>query len=757
MTHAAPIARLAFAYAAGLAAGLAGAPIWIAPLLAVVGSAAPVSTSKRPGTRALVWVLAIGWATPGAGSTGVCGDRAREGEPASVPGRFLASPRAGSGPFEREDGCGPVTAVVGDSLVDLVSAGRPLVLDGRWRVGALRPWLQVTGVRPADEAGGTLGSVRWSLVRWRDGLVGRLERLYGARGPLVAALVFARREGLDRDVRESFTVTGIAHLLAISGFHVGVVAGLTLALLRASGFSRRRSALGSAALAWAYVGFIGFPDAACRAALIFGLVALSRVRGRPPTRWGALAAAALALLLVDPGKLASAGFQLSFAGAAGLVAWARPLERAIARAGRGRIPRSLASACAAGVAATLATLPIVAWHFERVSAIGIPMTLVASPLVSLALPGALVSIALDLVSPGLASFLAGGVDLLLALLVASTTLAAGWPGVSVWTARATIVAGMVGVVVASWVARRPRIGGAARRRLVVAYVAVGILGWPVAVGLEGRGTLELFVIDVGQGDAIGVRTPRGRWILVDAGPPSEVAAAGHPVVRALRARGVRRLEAMVLTHPDADHFGGAAAVLEALPVGRVVDPLVPAPKRTYAELLEAARARRVRWEAARAGQRWELDGVVVRVLHPPAPSPSGGDGTRGGSVSRSPPLEANEASVVLAVSWRGFEALLTGDAYVEVERAVMDRVGDIDVLKVGHHGSDTSTDGDFVRTVRPELALISVGRGNRYGHPSPRVVERLSAAGARVLRTDLAGSIRVVVRRGGEVRVVTER
>lgn len=757
MTHAAPIARLTLAYAAGLAAGLAGAPIWIAPLLALVGSAAPVFTSKRPGTRALVWVFAIGLATPGAGESGVCAHRAREGEPASVPGRFLATPRTGSAPFQREDGCGPVTAVVADSLAEIAAAGRPLVLEGRWRSGAFRPWLQVARVRPDEEAGGLSRALRWRVVRWRDGLVGRLERLYGERAPLVAALVFARREGMDQTVRESFTVTGIAHLLAISGFHVGVVAGLALALLRACGASRRRSALGSAALAWAYVAFIGFPDAACRAALILALVAVSRARGKPPTRWGALAAAALVLLLVDPGKLSSAGFQLSFAGAAGLVAWARPVERTLTRAGRGRVPRPLLSACAAGVSATLATLPVVAWHFERVSAIGIPMTLFASPLVSLALPGALASIGLDLVAPGPASFLAGGVDLVLELLVAATTVAAGWPGVSLWTARATVVAAMVGVAAASWIARGPRIGGTARRRLVAAYVAVGVVGWPLAVSLEGRGTLELLMIDVGQGDAIGVRTPGGRWILVDAGPPSEVDAAGHPVIRALRARGVRRLEAMVLTHPHADHFGGARAVLEELAVARVVDPLVPAPSRGYAELLETARARGVRWEAARAGQSWEVDDVVVRVLHPSDMRATGPSETTGGAGARPGPLEANEVSVVLEVSWRGFEALLTGDAYVEAERAVMDRVGDIEVLKVGHHGSDTSTDEGFVRAVRPELALISVGRGNRYGHPSPRVVDRLAAAGARVLRTDLAGSIRVVVRRSGAVRVHTER
>lgn len=748
MKRAAPIVRLTLAYGAGLTLGLAGAPIWVAPLVGIAGLALPIFTSKRPASRVLVWVVAIGCLTAGATGPDACA-HAAGGAPASVPGRFLATPRTGSAPFERADGCGAVTVVVTDSLAAAAPVGRPLVAVGRWRSGSVRPWLQASGLRPRPEHDGPATKLRWGLVRWRDGLVGRLPRLYGDRAPLVAALVFARREGMDRDVREAFTVTGIAHLLAISGFHVGVIAALALTVLRASGVSRRRAELGSAGLAWTYVAFIGFPDAACRAALILALLAAARLRGRPPARWGALAASGLALLLADPSKLASAGFQLSFAGAAGLVAWARPLEAAMSRAVRGRLPRALRAACAAGAAATLATLPIVAWHFERVSLIGIPMTLFASPLVGLALPGALASILLDLVVPGAAAFLAGGVGLLLDMLIGGAKAAAGWPGVSVWVSSGTVVACLFGVVTASRIARRPRIGSRTRRRLVVAYVAVGIVGWPMAVALEGRGTLELFMIDVGQGDAIGIRTPAGRWLLVDAGPPPESEAAGHPVVRALRARGVRRLETLVLTHPDADHFGGAAAVLDELPVGRVVDPVVPAPKRSYASLLETARARHVPWEAARAGQSWEVDGVVIDVLYPTAAASA--------AVAESADLDANTVSVVLKVSWRSFEALLTGDAYVDVERALMDRIGDIEVLKVGHHGSDTSTDADFLNTVRPELAVISVGRGNRYGHPSPRVVERLTASGAEVLRTDLEGSIRLIVRRSGEVRVRTER
>jgi competence protein ComEC len=252
------------------------------------------------------------------------------------------------------------------------------------------------------------------------------------------------------------------------------------------------------------------------------------------------------------------------------------------------------------------------------------------------------------------------------------------------------------------------------------------------------------MIDVGQGDAIAVRTPGGRWLLVDAGPPHDSDdPEAHPVVRALRARGVRRLEALILTHPDLDHIGGGPSVLDALDVGVVYDPGLPAGKDDFVAVLDAATRGGVPWRSARAGDRIALDGVLLEVLHPP-------DSLAGDSSS-------NETSVVLHLRFGEFDALLTGDAYKDVERAIVPETEPLEVLKVGHHGSDTSTDPLLLERLRPELALISVGRGNRYGHPSPAVLDRLEASGARVRRTDLEGTLSVQARRDGRYEVLGSR
>ena len=588
---------------------------------------------------------------------------------------------------------------------------------------------------------GTPASWAWA-TSWRERLAARLDVLYGSRAALVAALALAQMDGMDRDLREDFARSGTTHLLSISGFHVGVVAGLMLALLRALRSTRRRAALGATLGSWMYVAILGFPDAAARSALMLTAVAASHARGRPPARWGGLGTALLVLVALDPERLASPGFQLSFAGAAGLVGWGPPLRSELRRVLPRWAPESFASAVAAGVAATLATTPIVAWHFERVSLVGIPATLAASPLVAVALPGALLSLAADAVHPVAGRFLAGGVGRALVALawVAHATAAPGWA--SVWVPRGWVTVGLAGMMLGTGLAGSAT--GKARRVALAGGAVAGLVAWPVLLLLQARGTTEILAIDVGQGDAIAVRTPRDRWVLVDAGPAWDGDPGAAPVVRALRRSGVRRIEALVLTHPDLDHVGGAGAVLTSFAVGEILDPADPTGKEAYVALLEEAERRRIPWRRAEAGDRRSWDGVDVRVLHP-----------SGHPLPEMPAdMESNDESVVLAVAFGNFDALLTGDAPTGVERAILPDVSrSLEVLEVGHHGSLTSTDPALLAHAHPRVALVSVGRRNRYGHPAPAVIARLSAFHADVRRTDVEGTLSVLGRRDGSFTV----
>ena len=731
-----PVSRAALAFAVGVALSRIGALWSIAPLLIAGLALAPIRLSVRrphPWLWALISIAGI--------VAGVSSTRSDTCHPVGllITGRFLARPAGGAAPFRLDGGACEARVVLSGVVV---RPGVRVQVEGEWREGRGGPWFLGQG---AQDLPSTDSGWRWIGVRWRDSLVERLRRQYGERAPLVSALILARREGLDPEVREAFARSGTAHLLAISGFHVGVVAGIMLTLLRLARLSRRRAAVGAAGITWLYVALLGFPDAACRAALIIALVAVSRARGRPPARWGALGAALLLLLAQDASRLWSPGFQLSFGGAAGLVAWSRPIQAWITKLSRGLMPAAMSSGLAAGIAATAATLPIVAWHFERISLAGIPATLAASPLVGLAVPGAICALALDLVSERAGAFVAGGVTVVLGALEVGTSRIATYEHASVWVSHATVQLAACGVALGVLVARRERLRGARRRMTTAAWALMVLALWPVLLSWSGRGTVQLVFIDVGQGDAIAIRTPKSRWLVVDAGPPSHSPGEPHPVLRELRRRGAQRIEALVLTHPDLDHIGGATALLSSVPIGEVVDPARPSPKRAYIEVLEASVAEGVPWRRAQAGDHWEIDGVVLDVLAP-------------GEHILEADTDANASSVVLRLRWGDFDALLMGDAPAAVEQVLAgDFDGGIEVLKVGHHGSDTSSDSVFLAHTRPEIAIVSAGRRNRFGHPSPKVLGRLDDVGAHIRRTDREGTIRITARADGTYVVDAER
>ncbi len=778
---------LALAWGTGIGLSLAGIPLAPALLLLTL-ALAPLFPWRRPAPKgaALLLVLAGGL---------LSGDavlRAQEKDcrlslsgALTVEGRFQSRVEPGrTAPFRVEAGVpGCRTTVLRIRWLREVEApptGTRLLLTGRWEgrdfpepgralwagrllmegaAGEAPTWMHAPG-----------GDLSGRILRVRGAVQDRIHLLWEGRAPMVEALVLARREGLDPGLRDAFGLSGTAHLLAISGFHVGVVAGLLLSILRLGGVRPRMAGVGAAGGSWLYVLAIGAPDAALRAALLLSLLAAARLRGRPPMSVGTLSSAFLLLLLWDPGALASVGFQLSFAGTFGLVALRAPLEARLdavrARVGiraprRGpaastgdRWLRGSSEGIVAGTAATLPTLPLLAWHFDRVSLVGIPATLLVAPVVALAIPGIGTGLGLSSVSEGLGRFLAGGVGLLLAGVEVGVRGAAGLPGASIWVSRPALIGGMgVGVVTLALLhhLRAGRIRAGPRRGVAFFLAAATVVLLPL---LPGPRVLELHMIDVGQGDALALRFPGGGWIAVDAGPSGPGWDAGaRRVVPYLRRQGVHRLEALVLTHAHLDHIGGAPALLREFPVRGILDPTRVTASQAWLETIEEARARRVSWWAAQAGRQVERDGVRIRILHPPLRA---GGGTGAGSVAspdEGPGADPNHVSVVLLVEWEGAALLLTGDAYQEVEEAVLPDLPPLTVLKAGHHGSRTSTGAPLLHATRPAVVLLPVGDGNRYGHPHAEVLDRLDEVGSAVWRTDRDGDIRVRIRPGGRWEV----
>jgi competence protein ComEC len=598
-------------------------------------------------------------------------------------------------------------------------------------------------------------------ARLREGAGRRLE---ASLAPDVVAtgkaLILADRATLDPAVRRRFTDAGIGHLLAISGLHIGALAGGALWCLGLwlKDWRRYPIAVGATGL---YVLLIGAPPSAVRASLLFAGYAATRLRGAPASLGDLAGLAAVLALLRDPLVLLHPSFQLSFAGFAGIVtgrAAAKGLLRRIESRSDRRMNRRwhpAVIAFASSLAAFLFTAPFAAAHFGRIVPAAIFSSLLGSGLVALALP----ALILTLVLPGWMAGWAGAaatsaLRLLGVLAERFAVLPLHWD---------TPPLGVVGWLVLGAIATSFVLLGARRRIAAIVVASSVCISWIAMPGLlrwRDHGTTLVCSLDVGQGDAAAVRTRRGRWILIDSGPgarflgstsasrrlrsdPRYGDAGRTTIVPFLRARGVRDVELLVLSHPHLDHFGGSAAVFDAFRVRRVLDPGFAEPNPAYLAFLDRVAEEGAHWLPARAGFRARVDEIELLVLWPPA------GGTGGG---------ANEHSAVLRLRAPGLGYLNTGDAPKAVEEAILARWPrdsvSAEILKLGHHGSRTSTSLAWLRTVRPAIAVISAGRANTHGHPHPITLARLDSARVpTVWRTDERGSFCVEAQAEGGWRV----
>jgi competence protein ComEC len=648
-------------------------------------------------------------------------------------------------------------------LLDLDDASRPPALGERLRVeGRLRPaagptapgwwrrWLARQGIagrlRPATTRGegrrGGLQGARDAWRRWATAHAGA--GLSGDRGALVRGMALGGGAGLSEGAEEAFRDAGLWHLLAVSGQNVTVVAIAALALLRALGLRRRGAVAGAALVMAAYCLACAGGASVARAGIVGGLGLVAELRSAPRERWYLLLAGLALLLAHQPRAIGDPGLQLSFAAVVGLFTIAPPLASWF----RGWVPGRVADLAAMAGAAGLATAPVLVWQFGRLSLAGLALNVVAVPLAAPIVVLALAGLAAGALMPAAGVALAWLAGLGAAVLLAAARAAAAIPGAAVDlpAAAAPMLLSLAAAPPLVALALAPGAAGAWLRSLpwpalALAAAALAALGWallrpgppppwPTAPAVT--------ALDVGQGDAILLRSPDGAAALFDAGPPGDPA----PVARALARLGVRRLDALVLTHDSLDHVGGGEAVLEAVDVGTLVHE--PPPEDGFAaahgRVTDAAHERGVPAREARAGARLAVGRWRVRVLSP----------ARG----RAPGQDPNPTSLVALASADGFEALLTADAESDaLGRLALPRV---DVLKVSHHGSEDPGLPAVLQRLRPVAGVISAGEGNPFRHPRTETLAALAAAGVAAWRTDRSGDV-TVTPSGAGVAVASSR
>lgn len=611
------------------------------------------------------------------------------------------------------------------AATSVISARVAVQRDARCRSAAVAD-TDFVRARGREPCGAGHGAIADALLAQRERAGAVIDRDFGADAPIVRALLIADTQALPLDLRDRFASAGLVHILSISGLHVAIIAEAVALLLGALRAGPRLAPALTILLIAVYVAMIGAPPPAVRSAAMLAVTVVTRALQRPVSPWAALALGAAAPL-VDPRVATDLGWQLSVAGFAALIAGGTLATRSIPRRWRGW-RRSLARDLIISVIATVVTAPLVAWTFGRVSVIAPVTNLLAAPVVAVMQPTLFLSLTFAMCGwAGAARHVAAAAHPMIAALdrVASSGAAVPYASISVApTLAVAIGAGIASVALIVAVSSRH----AGRALSAGALAVAAVVWWPFLP--TGSGELEIHMLDVGQGDAIALRTPHGHWILMDAGRSWRGGDAGRSTVIPYLRRFGGEVEWLVLSHPHADHVGGAASVLRTLHPPHLLDAAFAGTSAPYRAALHTAAQLGTTWHRARPGERVVVDGVELLTLAP--------DSAWTASLS-----DPNLASTIVMATFGRIRVLLTGDAEAAEEQWLLSRGVSLeaDVLKVAHHGSATSSTAAFVEQVNPRVALVSVGFANSYGHPSSDVMAALRSRGTTVLRTDQLGVI----------------
>lgn len=556
----------------------------------------------------------------------------------------------------------------------------------------------------------------------------------GPPAGLLRGMLLGDRQFIPADVFEQFRNTGLAHALVISGLHVGLIA-----LFFFSGFRLLRLPVPACYLLTTmvlvcYAFVTGLQAPVVRSAVMAGVVMLGRAVGRRSDVCNGIGLAALIILSVSPASLLTLSFQLSF-GATFAIVWLHgPLKACVPARWADEecfVGRWIISPLCVSVAAQLGTGPLIAWHFGQLAPVSLPANLFVVPLLGLAVALGLLTVLTGAIWTAAAlPFAASNYLALTALLWLVDQFHRVPPVV---TARPdALFLCMFALVLCLGV----RAASCRRARV---WLLLGLLAWANLAlwpPLLRPPRLEVVFLDVGQGDGAFVQLPHGGTMIIDAGMRTRTMDAGQrTVVPFLRHRGIGRVDVVVASHPHSDHIGGLLHLLQNVEVGHYVDSGQRYDTWTARRIHELIRDRGITYHRVAAGDSLAgLGGAGGLVLHPTRAFV----GTDGGS-----PEGLNNGSVVLRLDFGGRRVLFTGDIEAETEPAMRAWGARLraDVLKAAHHGSRTSSGEAFLDQVDASAAVVSVGNGNRFGHPAAEVLQRLGARGMSIFRTDRCGAV----------------
>jgi competence protein ComEC len=571
-----------------------------------------------------------------------------------------------------------------------------------------------------------------ALANWQAGIVKALQKVMPVNdAAMLTAVLFGGYGGINKNVIDDFATTGLIHILSVSGAHIALVVGLIRWFGSRLGIGSLATITIAALTVMLYAVMSGLTPPVIRSTIMGLTSLLAVVLGRENYAPAALAVTAFGMLVHQPQLLYDISFQLSFGATAGLVYLYQQTYNHMSR-----LPSWLAGPLAVTLSAQLGVLPLIAWYFNSFPIISFAANIIVLPAVELVIILGLAGVLIYTIIPAIGNIIFVISSLLIGFVTMLTALLASVPYSSVYIPSGGIAASFIYYLVLAWVYswrpfQIPGPGQLVRRwprpccLVLIFFIAIFFVNtWYPR-------PLSVHFIDVGQGDATLVITPRGKAVLVDTGGSfagSNFDIGERVVAPYLKHYGVTSIDYLILTHGHQDHAGGAAGVAGDI---RITKVMLAREEHSQAiqMLLHAKPA--VAVIPTYTGQSFQLDGVVFRI------DQAGGDG-----VTSPHGVTGNEVSSVVRISYGQHSFLLTGDLEGQGEAMLVTKgVTPCTVLKVGHHGSKTSTTTPFLDAISPKFAVISVGYGNRFGHPHPDTIKRLAEMETIVYRTDKQGAI----------------
>jgi competence protein ComEC len=553
-------------------------------------------------------------------------------------------------------------------------------------------------------------------------------------------ILLGARSQIPKERKNDFSKAGIFHVLAISGLHIGIISGILfilLSILRLPPFLR---VLAVTPVLLIYGSVTGLKPAIRRAIVMMTSIMLAFSFQRKIDLVNLLYLIALVFIVLSPSTMWNPGFQMSFLATWGILALYPGMNKVLQSFSLSRIPviRTVPQIFLVSVCAQIPLVPVIASSFHMISLVSPVTNIIALPVVALLLPAGLLSLSAQMFFPILTVPFSEVTSLLIDILYGASRVMSNIPLSSIKVSPLDLP-GVLTYYTVIYLASLI-LEGKVKWEVIVVVLLLSSTARIVIGICSGDPPLRVTFLDIGQGDSAVVEFPSGGSMLVDGGPARLNWNSGEGIIEPfLLDRGIDDIDIIAFSHPQLDHIGGLPFLLERYKVDAIIEPGHPTYLNEYIRMLELSLQNKVQVYLPRRGDCFVTEGVEIRVLHP----------TEKWIGSNPSQDEVNDASLVLKITNGNVSFLLTGDIGPEVEEELVHDVGtdlQVNILKVAHHGSHISSTSSFLDEVCPSIAVVSVGRGNPFGHPSPNIIESMKERGITVLRTDIHGAIIFVVR-----------